>query len=234
VEIYYSHDPNPKSRFWILAESTKSNGTWSAVLPVRESLPLFVFANCTYPLDKPLESLNGTAKSFSITSDEGVYYPEKIEVEKLHELAKPEEIFADFAANGFRDWAYGAQGGLSTYKFRDPRVSLPPANAKMRILVKVPRERLSYRFRAMKNQYITGVRDPQAHYFATIHFDETGDKEIVLSASDFKTNEEEKMTDWSNISTFVVTIYDGAAKSSLDFTKEENADIVKRIEWITE
>ena len=42
------------------------------------------------------------------------------------------------------------------------------------------------------------------------------------------------MTDWSNISTFVVTIYDGAAKSSLDFSEEENADIVKRIEWITE
>ena len=51
VEIYYSVDPDPRSRFWRSVSALNLSGHWQAVLPI-ETLerPLFAFANVFYQL----------------------------------------------------------------------------------------------------------------------------------------------------------------------------------------
>jgi len=232
LDIYYSHDPNPKSRFWISAKSEEKDGVWTATLPVRDQLPLYAFADCAYPLDEPLESLQGTATHFTITSNEVAHLPETVAAGRLFDEAKPAKLFTDFEKDGFRDWGLRSSNGVTTYKFRDPRATTPAADAVMKVSVTVPRPRLSYRFRITKNKYITGSTDPQANYSTSFEMNEPGDHEILLKASDFIDREKNVMTDWKNISTFSFEIYDGEAKSSLQFRDRANHNILSKMEWL--
>ena len=234
LDIYYSHDPNPKSRFWISADARQKNGTWTATLPVRESLPLYAFACCTYPLAEPMESLQGTAKNFTITSTQGVYQPEEVKAEQLFDEAEPQDTFTDFEKEGFRDWGIRSSSGITTYRFRDPRMATPPPDAVMKVSVNVPRNRLSYRFRIAKNKYITGSTDPQTTFSKSFQMNEPGQHDLLLKASDFVDREKNAMSDWSNIATFTFEIYDGEAKESLHFGNAENREILRRITWISE
>ena len=232
LDIYYTHDPNPKSRFWIHAETEEVDGVWSATLPVREELPLYAFANCTYPLGETREAFQGVTDHFTITSTQGVHLPETIRAERLFEEAKPQPVFSDIGKDGFRDWGMGSRSGITTYKFRDPRAATPSPDAILKVSVNVPRGRLSYRFRIGKNKYITGSTDPQANYASSHQMKEEGPKEILLKASDFIDREKNAMTDWENISTFTFEVYDGEAKQSLYFSDEANAEIVSKFEWV--
>lgn len=233
LDIYYSHDPNEKSRFWIHADAELKDGAWRATLPVRKNLPLFVFGNCVYPLQKPLDAFQGTASTFTLTSRERVYLPATIIAEELFSQAKPQAIFSDITKDGFRDWGFSTRGGMRTYKFRDPSAAVRDPETKLKVTVKVPRQRLSFRFRITKNKYLTGIREPKVDYSFSQNLDQSSsDQSIALSASDFKDRDKNVMTDWSNISTFTVDVYDGAAKASLDFTEETNRDVVSKLEWV--
>jgi len=233
LDVYYSHDPNPKSRFWISAESEERDGVWTASLPVREELPLYAFANCTYPLGDKFEAFQGHTSEFAITSNEAVLLPGTIKAERLFENAKPAPVFTDFPKDGLRDWGTGSRSGIHTYKFRDPRAATPKPNAVMKVSVNVPRGRLSYRFRIGKNKYITGSKDPQANYSKSFEMKEPGTRHLLLKASDFIDREKNEMADWSNISTFSFEIYDGEAKESLYFTDPANITTISKIEWMT-
>ncbi|MDF1754868.1 MAG: acetylxylan esterase [Verrucomicrobiales bacterium] len=233
VDIYYSHDPNPKSRFWITAKSVEEDGTWTATLPVLQNLPLFAFANCSYPLESPMEAFEGTASHFSITSDEAVYLPESIDTESLHSEAIPVSVFSDIKADGFRDWGFSSRGGMTTYKFRDPRAAVPAPQAKLKVTLNPLRKGLSFRFRIGKNKYITGVHEKPADYSFTRDIPEIStNKTLLISASDFKDREKSQMEDWSNISTFTIAIYDGSTKTTLDFRDPANRDLVSKLEWV--
>jgi hypothetical protein len=228
LEIYYSHDPNPKSRFWIKADTAPT-----ATLPVRKNLPLFVFANVTYALDQPVHPLQDVAHSYTLTSDEAVHLPETIDASLLHAEAKPQAVFADFTKNGYTDWGRSHGRGIQTWKFRDPRMATPPPTAKLRATIDAPRGRLSYRFRIATNRYIAGVEAPQENYSFTREIKEPGKAEILMGASDFITREKETMPNWSNITTFTFEIYDGAAKQSADLWYDDRNAITK-LEWVTE
>lgn len=232
LDVYYTHDPNPKSRFWIHAKATKKEGTWSTELPVRDHLPLIVFANCRYPLGEEREAFQSKTSEFTMTSDAEVHLPETIDATLLHAEAAPRDVFSDFDSDGFRDWGFGTRGGITTYLFRDSRMAVPGPEEKMKITLTAPRERLSFRFRILKNSYITGVKEPTANYSASMTLPATGRQEVILSASDFREGGETEMADWSNISAFTLEIYDGEAKQNLHFTEEENRNIYSKIEWV--
>ena len=42
TEIYFSYDPNPRTRFWERAQARQDGKTWSVTVPVFEDLPLYV------------------------------------------------------------------------------------------------------------------------------------------------------------------------------------------------
>ncbi len=232
LAIYYSHDPNPKSRFWISAEAEENGGVWTASLPIREDLPLYAFANCSYPLDEPVVAFQGTASNFTITSAIGAHSPKTIKPERLFEEAVDQSVFSDLEKSGLRDWGVSSRSGITTFKFRDPRSATPSPDTVMKVTVKVPRERMSYRFRVTKNKYIADSKDPQTTWFASRQMTKMARQEILLKASDFMDREKIEMDDWSNIATFTFEIYDGAAKESLQFSNKANHGLISKIEWV--
>jgi hypothetical protein len=234
VDVYFSHDPNPRSRFWKFIEADRDGDSWTVVLPVREKLRLFVFANCTYPLGETKEAFQGSTDDFTITSDEGVYLPDVIEVEQLHTNAVPQAVFEDFTENGFRDWGFGPTGGIYTYKFQDPAAATPAAHQVLKVTAHAARGNLSFRFRLTKNKYLTGVNAPIVDFSSSHQIASPGDVELFLKTSDFIDRDKNVMTDWSNITTFTFGIYEGATKSNLDFTDPANRNILTKMEWITE
>jgi len=232
LDIYYSHDPNPRTRFWKHAGSTRDGDTWTAALPVREHLPLFAFANCRYRLDKPLDAFQGTATAYILTSAERVHMPRSIKADTLRRGARHIPVFEDFKKHGFRDWGFGPRGGITTYKMQDPDRATPGATHALRVTVTAPRKRLSYRFRILKNRFLTGVRAPQETYSAARGLAEPGSRQIVLKPSDFKNRQGKRMADWTNVVTFTIDVYDGSAKASLRFTDPANRALISTLEWI--
>ena len=234
VDVYFSHDPNARSRFWKSAAVQRDGDVWASVLPVREKLPLFVFANCTYALGETVEAFQGSTDRFSLTSDEQVYFPDEVEWEQLHVEAIAQTVFDDLEANGFKNWGFGSQGGISTYKFQDPDVATPTADQALKVTAHAPRENLSFRFRIAKNKFLAGSPGPQQDFSFSQQVRQPGDLVILLQPSDFTDKEKNPMTDWSNISTLTFGIYEGATKSNFDFTDPANRHVITKMEWVTQ
>ncbi len=231
--IYYSHDPNPRSRFWKRAASQRSGNTWRADLPVRKRLPLYAFANFEYDLGGKMEAFRGEAETFTLTSDEAVHVPAVINVDLLHAEAREVKVFEDFEKNGVSDWGLSTRGGIQTYKFQDPDRKIPEASMALKVQIDAPRGRLSFRLRLKKNNYLTGVKEPSESLFFTKQIAKAGRHEFLVRAGNFVDREKEPMSDWKNIQTITVDIYDGEAKSSLHFNNPENIKILSRMEWVT-
>ena len=232
LDIYYSHDPNAQARFWHQASSKREASSWVASLPIRDKLPLYAFANITYPLSKPTETFRGTTDTFTITSDEAVHLPKVVDAGLLRAEAMHLAVFEDFQKNGIRDWCSTPQGGISTYKFQDPTRATPSPELAMRVTVSVPRERMSYRFRATKRKFLAGVGGPSETYFFSSN-PQVGQDHIVIRPSDFLSRGKEVMKDWNEISTFYFGVYDGEAGQNLHFTEPANLALIHKMEWIS-
>jgi hypothetical protein len=234
LDVYYSHDANARARFWKHVEADRSGGRWSAQLPMREHLPLYAFANITYPLAEPAQSFGGETSTYTITSDEYVYLPEKIESNRLRAEAKNIPVFEDFDQHGFRDWGFSPHGGVSTYKFQDPDREIPGADQVLRVTVNVPREKLSYRFRVGRRSFLAGVKGPSETYFFSRNLKPSGPQELLLRVSDFVDSKKKPMSDWKEISTFRFDVYDGAARVGLHFDDPANTGLISKMEWVHE
>ena len=197
LDIYYSYDPNPQSRFWKLASSVQKEGdTWFANLPLHSGLPLFVFANCTYPLGTERESFDGRTSTYTITSREQVHLPTEWKLENLKTLATSDEFLPSFE----RGWGDSPIGGVITYKFRDPEMRLPGKDRALRLTLTGVTESYGVRFRITKNHYLTDVKAPLQDYVANVLI-KPGDTKVVFGLADFLDSKKQTMPDWSNVST---------------------------------
>lgn len=200
LDIYYSYDPNPRARFWKRATDVKNkDGVWTTTFEVRPGLPLFVFANCTYPLDRERESFGGATSTFTITSTEQKHLPEQWKLETLRDRAESTEVFSTFGG----DWGVTRSGGLQTYKFQDPDMKIPANDRTLRLKLKDVKEKLSVRFRVTKNKFLTGVKEPKEDFVASVLL-QPGDTEVIVGAADFHGSKKQEMTDWNNISTLTL------------------------------
>ena len=105
VEIYYSVDPDPRSRFWRSADALNLGGYWQAGLPI-ETLdrPLFVFANVFYELPKLVTMPHrGDVKEVCISSMFHELKPEELKKTRV-QLSGGLELVIDNFQRGFRDW----------------------------------------------------------------------------------------------------------------------------------
>ena len=197
LDIYYSYDPNPQSRFWKLASSVQHEGdTWSANLPLHSGLPLFIFANCTYPLGTERESFDGRTSTYTITSREQVHLPTEWKLENLKSLATSDEFLPSFE----RGWGDSPISGVITYKFRDPEMRLPGKDRALGLTLTGVTESYGVRFRITKNHYLTDVKAPPQDYVANVLI-KPGDTKVVFGLADFLDSKKQTMPDWSNVST---------------------------------
>ncbi|NNM31265.1 MAG: hypothetical protein HKO57_17265 [Akkermansiaceae bacterium] len=226
TEVYFSYDPNARTRFWVRAEATESGGAWSVALPVHEDLPLYVHALCRYRLDRKQPLERGEATTFVLNSLEQSWVPETINLESLPKMAKT-TLVEDFR-HGIRDWGTRDQRGIKTYKFQSP--FLDRSNARKLSLTIDPRGKpLSLRLNA-GSKFLSREDNLGEFTFAT-RVQGQGPRQVVIDREDFK-NADGKTLEWSKIATFEVSLVDAESKAKLDLTSSEGHAILQRIEMV--
>ena len=203
TEVYYSYDPNSRTRFWNRAESRKDGDTWSSQLQVHKNLPLYVFALCRYQLDTPVSLERQETSTFALNSKEHWLIPEVVDLKQLSKLPKTRLLFEDFS-NGTQDWSSRDQRSITTYKFQSP--DLDRSNDKqLEFHVNPSGKRLSLRINA-SSKFLSQENNLGDFVFVkNIEGNQT--QKITISRKDFK-NVDGKTLEWSKLSTFGITLID--------------------------
>ncbi len=227
TEIYFSYDPNSRTRFWIRADAKRSGQSWSVALPVHEQLPLYVFAMCRYRLSQSVPLERGETSTFVLNSVEHSHVPETIDLKRLTMLPKSRKVFEDFR-NGIPDWSTRDQRSIKTYKFQSP--DLDRANDKTLSLTIDPQgKRLALRL-AVGSSFLNRPDNLGDFSFAKSISGE-GPQEFLVRREDFK-NADNKTLEWSKIATFEVTIIDLESKAKVDLTSSKGHTVLKEIKLV--
>ena len=226
VKIYYSYDPNSRTRFWHLAKAKKANHTWTTDIPVYPQLPLYVFGHCRYKLDQEMTLQLGSSKTFSINSKEAIHEPKNIDLKKLPKLAKS-GLIEDFS-NGTTDWASRNGDSITTYKLQSPMIDR--SNDKVLAFTIDPQNRDHTLRLRLVSSFLS--RENNIGSF-TYNTKVTGKRpqQVLINRQDFK-GEKDKELEWSKIATFNVTLVDHTQRKAIKLTDPQTHTILKRIELI--
>lgn len=227
TEIYFSYDPNARTRFWNRADAKRSGNGWSVDLPVPDDLPLYVFALCRYRLQQKTQLERGGTSTFALNSIEQSIIPESIDLASLSKLPKTRTVFEDFK-NGIQDWSTRDQRTIKTYKFQSP--DLDRSNSKKLSLTIDPRgKRLSLRLNAGSS--FLSRKDNLGNFSFAKRVEGQGTREVVIGREDFK-SAEGKMIEWAKIATFEITIVDVETKDKLDLTSQAGHKVLQLIKMV--
>ena len=227
TEVYYSHDPNSRTRFWIRAAAQRSGKTWSTTLKVHDQLPLYVFASCRYRLPQPMTLERGETSTFTLNSLEQIFVPKKVNLKALARLKKPGTVFEDFK-NGVQDWSSRDGRTIRTYKFQNPE--LDRSNDRQLALTIDPQgRRLALRLNA-DSKFLSRENNLGSFTIAK-RIQGDGPQTIRISRDQFK-GTKDKLLEWSKIATFDVTLIDEATREKLNLTSAEGHQILRRIELV--
>lgn len=227
TEVYYSYDPNSRTRFWMKAAAERSGQNWSVTLPVHEQLPLYVFAMCRYRLPQSVSLERGETSTFVLNSVEHSHVPEVVDLKRLAMLPKSRKVFEDFS-NGVQDWSSRDQRTIKTYKFQSP--DLDRDNTKrLSVTIDPQGKRLALRL-GIKSGFLNRPDNLGDFSFAkSIRGD--GPQELLIRREDFK-SANNKTLEWSKIATFEVTIIDLESKEKLDLTSPTGQAVLQTIKLV--
>ena len=227
TEIYYSYDPNSRTRFWNSADTKRSGSTWSAELPVHERLPLYVFALCRYQLRKSVQLQHDHTSTFVLNSLEHSIIPKSVDLNVLATLPKTRTVFEDFG-DGIQDWSTRDNRSIKTYKFQSP--DLDRSNNKKLSLTINPRG-MKLRLRInLESQFLSRPNN-LGRFSYTREINGNKAQTVVIGRDDFK-NAEGKNVEWPKIATCEITIVDQETQAKLDLTQAAGHEILRKIELI--
>ena len=103
VDVFYSTDPDFKTRFWRDAEPQRKGSVWTAECPILSTdEPLFIYANVHYEL--PLKyRTEGGPKTFAISSYPLTFNSQRLKLVGVKPLDKPSMLIDD-GTRGWKDW----------------------------------------------------------------------------------------------------------------------------------
>ena len=225
TEIYFSYDPNPRTRFWEQAQARRDGNTWSVTVPVLDDLPLYAFALCRYNLGHVQTLENGETSTFALNSLEHSLVPERVSLEALLDVADSHEPVDDFE-NGFSNWSSRDQRTIKTYKFQSPRLDRKKTK-KLVIVVNPFGKKLNVRLRT--DSGFLSRPDNIGSFTAGKKVEGQGPKTIILRREDFK-GPEGKELEWSKIATFEITVFDAATNQKIALMTDNGEKVLKLIE----
>jgi len=227
TEIYFSYDPNSRTRFWNRADANRTGPGWSVELPVYHDLPLYVFALCRYKLDRKMQLERGETSTFALNSVEQSMVPESVNLNSLASIPKRQTVFEDFS-NGIQDWSTRDQRSIKTYKFQSPNLERSN-NKKLSLTIDPQGKRLSLRL-SVGSSFLSRKNNlGNFSYAKRVHG--VGPLEIVIARDDFKSTDG-KTLEWSKIATFEITIVDEETKDKLDLTSKQGHAILQLIKMV--
>lgn len=227
TEIYFSYDPNARTRFWNRVDAKRSGNSWSVDLPVHDDLPLYVFALCRYKLNQKAQLERGVTSTFALNSVEQSIVPESVNLNSLASIPKTRTVFEDFR-NGIQDWSTRDQRSIKTYKFQSP--DLDRSNSrKLSLTIDPQGKRLSLRL-SVGSGFLSR-KDNLGNFSYVKRVEGQGTQEIVISRDDFK-SADSKTLEWSKIATFEITIVDEGTKAKLDLTSKAGHAVLQLIKMV--
>ena len=232
TEIYYSYDPNARTRFWTRADAGQSGATWSVELPVHYKLPLYVFALCRYALPSEMETLKGSTSTITVNSLEHTIVPEQVDLQALNRLHDGNGVIDDFQG-GIGDWAVREAGQLlRTYKFQSPEVDR--SNQKQLLLRIDPGgSQLSLRLSTGSKNLRSDLN--QGNFAYAVNVEGQGSQDVRIDRHDFKASAKGKKgqggkaLDWSRITRFDLSIIDLSTRKKVDLTSAEGLRMLELI-----
>ena len=196
-------------------------------VPLRQGLPLYVFALCRYRLSQPVQLEHGETATFTLNSLEHSFVPNVVKRELLATVPKTRAVFEDFT-NGIQDWSTRDQRTIKTYKFQSP--DLDRSNDKKLSLTMDPQGRqLTLRLKA-SSKFLSRADNIGDFTFAG-RISGKGIQKLVVNREDFR-GDGGKILEWSRIATFEVTLIDESTKSKLDLTSPEGHAILQSIRLV--
>jgi len=225
TEVYFSYDPNPRTRFWEQARAHRDGSTWSVTVPVLEDLPLYVFALCRYRLGHVQALERGETSTFTLNSKEHAFVPEKVNLDSLVTLADPQEAVDNFE-NGFGNWSSRDQQTIKTYKFQSPRLDRKKTK-KLVLVVNPLGKKLNVRLRT--DSGFLSRPNNIGSFAAGKTVEGQGPQAITLRREDFK-GPEGKELEWSKIATFEITVVDTATNQKIALMADNGEQVLQSIE----
>ena len=227
AEIYFSYDPNSRTRFWNRADAKQSNQSWSVQLPVHADLPIYVFALCRYRLPQTVQLEHGETSTFVLNSVEQSIVPEVVDLNALAQIPKSRTVFEDFS-NGIQDWSTRDQRSIKTYKFQSPDLD-NSNNKKLALTIDPQGKQLSLRLSASSKFLDQNDNLGDFSYSKLVK----GEKplKVLIDRTEFKSGDD-KALEWSKIATFTVTIVDTTTRQTVILTSKEGQLILQRIELV--
>jgi hypothetical protein len=225
--IYFTHDPNSRTRFWNRADTTLSGKSWRVDLTVHDYLPLYVFAICHYRLGQKMPLERGETSTFTLNSLEQMIVPRTVNLKALAKIEKTRTVFEDFK-NGIQDWSSRDQRTIRTYKFQSP--DLDRSNDKQLALTIDPKgKKLSLRLNTTST-FLS--RENNIGNFSLVkRIEGKGAREIRIDRKEFK-GAKGKTLEWSKIATFDVTLVDEATKAKLNLTSAEGHNVLQMLRLV--
>ncbi len=232
TEIYFSYDPNSRTRFWNKADAKRSGAKrsvprWSVQLPVYDDLPLYVFALCRYRLPQSVPLERGETSTFVLNSIEQSIVPKSVNLQALTKLLKIRTAFEDFS-NGIQDWSTRDQRSIKTYKFQNPEL-IRSNTRKLSLTIDPQGKRLLLRLNA--GSKFLSRQNNLGDFSSVKSISGDGPQEVLIRREDFGSTDE-KMLEWSKIATFEITILDEATKQKINLTSKAGHTILKRIQLV--
>lgn len=228
TEIYYSYDPNSRTRFWKRAEASpdEAGNGWSTTLALHKNLPLYAFALCRYAIGETVQLQHGSTSTITLTSAEQSIIPDRLDRDELANLPKTETVFEDFS-KGLQDWASRNGTEITTYKFQSPSLELE--NKNLCLTIAPGGRRLSLRLEAVSQFLGTGKDLGSFSYNRTVEGEEA--QQVVVRSDDFK-SKDGKALKWSRISRFSVVMVDTASGAKLDLSLKNDHRALRSIRMI--
>ena len=224
TDIYYSYDPNSRTRFWIHAKATDNLSKTTVDIPIHKELPLYVFASSRYRLSKPIELERGSASFFSINSDEKWIIPKKVNLQNLEQISKEEQVFEDFKS-GIKDWSSRDNFSIKTYKFQSPLAKYSE-DKNLCLLIDPKGQKVSVTIR-LESKFLS--RENNIGDFSyTQKIEGESHKEIIIPKEAFKSSSDQKI-EWSKIATMEISMMNRENKQRINLTSSGEDGYLKSI-----
>ena len=227
VDIYYSHDPNSRTRFWERAEAIMKGRSYSAEIPVHAGLPTFAFAHCRYRLKQPVQLQRGQTDVYGLNSLETILLPERLEWSAMEDLSETRVVLNDLSME-MKDWSSRDGRTIATYKLQSPRIKTSAASA-LRVEVDPKGRELLVRLRASGK--FLDHRKRQGDFVCTTSVGGDSVQRIDFTRSDF-VGEAGSEIDFGRVATLEITLIDKNSRDTLALFSQEGPSFLRRIELI--
>ncbi len=230
MEIYYSYDPNSRTRFWKSAPTdlhlSDNQRHYTARFPAYPRLPIYAFALCRYKLDKVITLQNGSTDIIAVNSVEQIYEPKDLDLNAISDIPKT-SLIDDFS-EGTRNWATQNGSNLTGYIFQNPELE---CSDDLALCLTINPQGKDLMLRLNTASRFLGHGKDIGDFHATRKLSGKGNQRVVFTRDQFQ-GKEGKPLRWAGISNFTINLTDLSTKSQVSLFGTENNKHLLRIEMI--